>query len=126
MDVVVVMNLHLQACLAVYSSLTEAPTALGIHRCQMKRAAGDTGLQAFWVPSSVLLLESERRPGESRAEGTAFTLLQEGDTRVSGAPEHSGAAAPAPPPPAVGHMCAARGGAAAATALRLLGKIVLA
>lgn len=55
----------------------------------MKHSADDKSLQAFWVNSSVLLLESERRPGESRAEGTAFTLLQEGDTHVSDALEHS-------------------------------------
>lgn len=74
---------------AIYVSLTKAPTALGIHRCQTKRRAADKGLRVFWVRSSVLLLKSERRPGESRAEGTAFTLLQEGDARVSDAPEQS-------------------------------------
>lgn len=79
----------------VHFSLTEAPTALGIHRCQMERSADDNSLRVFGVNSSVLLPESERRPGESRAEGTAFTLLQEGDARVSGALEHSGGSAAA-------------------------------
>lgn len=41
------------------------------------------------VNSSVLPLESERRSEESSAEGTAFTLLHEGDTHVSDALEHS-------------------------------------
>lgn len=61
----------------------------------MERSADDNSLRVFWVNSSVLLPESERRPGESRAEGTAFTLLQEGDARVSGALEHSGGSAAA-------------------------------
>lgn len=96
----------------------------GVKRCvrQMTTVCG-----AFWVNSSVLLPESERRPGESRAEGTAFTLLQEGDAHVSGALEHSGGAAAAAaaaaelllrcgtePTSTVRHMYAARGGAASA------------
>lgn len=40
------------------------------------------------VNSSVLPLKSERRSEESCAEGTAFTLLHEGDTHVSDALEH--------------------------------------
>lgn len=41
------------------------------------------------VNSSVLPPEWERRSGESRAEGTAFTLFHEGDTHVSDALERS-------------------------------------
>lgn len=87
--------IFIHTCILYTSPLTEAPTALGIHRCQMERSADDNSLRVFWVNSSVLLPESERRPGESRAEGTAFTLLQEGDARVSGALEHSGGSAAA-------------------------------
>lgn len=60
--------------------------AFDIHRCLMKQAADDSPLQAF----GLLLCSAAkiRATEEFSAEGTAFTLLREGDTHVSEAPEN--------------------------------------
>lgn len=54
----------------------------------MNHVADDNPLWEFAV-TSVLLPETERRPEERSAKGTAFMLLCEGDTHVSDALEHS-------------------------------------